>query len=433
TPFNQTPASKISAQVMEELLAFVDNFDSARFNLADAIFRGSTYGYIEGERRVLSLYDGIPRFWWVPTAIRDLTKFRIRQVPKLEGEGKNRSVRVDLELWSVAREDWEPLREENRRAIIQHLYNDTEERLGYGHGLVDQMYHYWRAKEIVLTENLAAVERFAQGLLIAKIDSARLTETGNPNTAQVENFIAALEKHKARHILAVDKDDEVEMISPSGEGHQLFESMRNYLDNALRTLIIGANLTSSANEGGSYALADVQADSTQHLINYDRRILGQSLTRSLVKLVWDLNAENFRQLGLGDALPPRFTIVDEKIPDSKKEAEITQILLAAGVKQKADEVYELCGRTQPGPGDEVIEPTPAPSPFGPPGTDFGAPFGQDKGAKGEPGESSESAFKRGVEAAAAMYAAQFAGTKTTQAQPITVNVAPPSTTVQNYE
>jgi hypothetical protein len=423
-PYNKKPENKLAAQIMEEILAQIDNFDSARFNLSDAIFRGSTYAFIEGSRQVRNFYDSVPRMWWVPNKLKDLTKYRIRMVSEIvPTSGDNREIAVHFELWNLANERWERIKPENDKAMIQHLYDDTEETLGYGRGLVSKIYHYWRAKEIVLTENLTAIERFAQGLLIAKIDGLR--EGSTSNSGLVNAAIDALEKHRARHILAVGKEDDVTMVSPSGEGHQLFESMRRYLDEAIRVLVLGASLPSTATEGGSYALAEVQENSTQALISYDRKILAQTLTRTLINLVWEANRENFAQLGLAGAMPPRFHIIDEKIPDPKLEAEITQILLNAGMNLKADETYELVGRTVPAPGDEVIEGQKPAPPMSPGGNPFDAFRGD---GKDESGRREDAAFQRGM-AAAAMYSRPQH--PPAAAPPVNVHVSPPAITINN--
>jgi hypothetical protein len=421
-PYNKQPENKLAAQVMEEILGCIENFDAARFNLAEAIFRGSTYAFIEGSRQVQGFYDRIPRMWWVPNRIRDLTKYRIRQVSTLVDGRDGKTLQVHFELWNLASERWERIKPENERAMVQHLYDDTEETLGYGRGLVSKIYHYWRAKEIVLTENLNAIERFAQGLIVAKIDGLR--EGSSTNASLVNSAIDALEKHKARHILAVGKEDDVQMLSGSGEGHQLFESMRKYLDEAIRVLVLGASLPSSATEGGSYALAEIQENSTQALIGYDRKIMAQTLNKTLVNLVWQSNRAALEQIGLGGATPPRLHIIDEKISDPKKEAEITEILLRSGMDLKADETYELVGRTAPAPGDDVIEgQKPVQQMPGLPGA--GNPF---DAFREESKEKQDAAFDRGMAAASAMYAAK--PSIPTQ-PPITVNVAPPAVTINN--
>jgi hypothetical protein len=350
-PASESPADKIWAQICEQLIGKIRNFKGALFNLANAVFVGSTYGMIQGERRWMPLFDGVPRNWFMPMSIRDVSKFRFRPVPKRTGSGADEEVTLEWQMHNVALDQFLPL--EHPECFIKHVYDDNESSLGFGRGLVDAMYYYWRAKELVMTENCSAIERWAQGLLIAKIDGTR--EGSKTNSDLLNNVLAELEKHRGRHIMGIDKLDEIDMIPGPAEGWQMASGMRDYLDQSLRTLILGSNLpTGGGTEGGSYALGAVQENSTEALIQYDREILSETISNDLVGLLRRLNQPQLMEMGLGHAENPKFQIIQEKVIDPKVRADIILGYVGAEIPLKEDEVYEPAGFTAPQPGDKVF-------------------------------------------------------------------------------
>jgi len=71
-PATDSDDDKAAAEIVEELLGDLLGFTDARVRLADAIFRGSAYALICGERRMRSVGDDGPVLaWWAPTALVD--------------------------------------------------------------------------------------------------------------------------------------------------------------------------------------------------------------------------------------------------------------------------------------------------------------------------------------------------------------------------
>lgn len=401
-PASESPADKMWAAICEKLIGKIRNFKGALFNLSNAVFVGSTYGAVSGERKWLTLMDGMPRNWFVPLEIRDVSKFRFRQVPRRVNQGTvDERIVIDWQIHNVARDVFEPL--EHPECYIKHVYNDSETSLGHGSGLVDAMYYYWRAKELVLTENMGAIEFWARGLLIAKIDGLREASTGKTNQILLNNVLEQLEKHRGRHVLGMGKEDEVTVVDGPGEGWQMASGMRDYLDQTLRTLILGSNLpTGGGNEGGSYSLGKVQENSTEALIQYDREILSDTISNDLVGLLRRLNQPQLMEMGIGHAENPRFMIVQEKIQNPKERADIAALYVDRGIPIKMDELYEPAGFTVPGPEDQVfvkaqpqIDPLTGLPMAGPP--PFGGPKGQEKeGDGGNPKRGEEEGAVRGL-------------------------------------
>lgn len=347
---------KQGAEVIEKIFQIgLKRFEVSRYHLAEAAFRGSTIMRVHGEKRFINLFDGIPRLMWVPTFLQEVDRRRFDKVATRVDVGKpTERHQTEWRMFDYVRREW--VKWGHPEWYVKHIYNDNESSLGYGRGLLDAMYFYWRAKEILWRAGLQGAERWALGFMVAKVDNARAASTGKTNQAIVNSFLRELEKQRSQHYFVMDKLDELDVLPGPGQGHEIVQKMLEYCDRQLRLLVLGSNLPTEATKGGSFNLAEVQQGSTDTLIRYDRHILAETITTDLVHMTWNLNRPALFSMGLAAAEPPRFVILDEKLKDPKAAAEVTEILLRAGVRLKADETYELLGRTQPGPGDEVIEP-----------------------------------------------------------------------------
>lgn len=345
-----SPRAPLATHVGTTLLKEIEGFTQARMNLARAFFSGARFARIHGEARTLTLGDGKPRTWWVPTRLEDTDKRMYRIVPHND-EGV---LSAHWERWDTGMVGFVPETRVDALHTIKHVYQDDEATLGYGSALREALGWWWYAKTHVFQESLAAVEKFAQGVLVAKVDGARDAETGLPNAQVIADWVAVLEDLRARHVLVFDKSDDVEILPGGGEGWQLLEQIRGELKTTIFTLIIGANLTTASSEGGSYALAEVQENSTEALIQFDRETLQETLTKSLIGCLWFRNHANLVELGIADEAP-LFNITQEKRQDPKERAEVASILSAMGVDLSLTEVMEQTGFTAPEPGEPIIE------------------------------------------------------------------------------
>lgn len=350
----------VAVAVATELLEGIKSFSDARLNLARAFFSGSRFGYIHGKMRRMKIGDGVERDWWCPTKIEDRDKRTYRTVPKYDGE----TLSAHWEVWNVAEAEFQPETVDNAAQTIHHVYQDDQASLGHGRALREALGWWWYAKEHVFQESLQAVERFAQGILTAKVDGARDADTGLPNTTLINEWKAVLEDLRSRHVMVHDASDSIEMVQMDGSGWQMLNTVREELRSTIYTLIMGANLTTSANEGGSYALAQVQENSTETLVQYDRAALEETLTDDLLGCLWFKNHANLVELGIADE-KPRFSVTQEKRQDPKERAEVAAVLNGMGVELSLEDVLEQTGFTKPEPGEQIIEKAAPPTdPFG---------------------------------------------------------------------
>lgn len=366
-PRRQSARAPIAVAIASELLEGIRRFTAARFALARAFFSGARYARIHGTPKVLTIGDGRARTWWVPTRIEDMDKRLYRIVPDVHGE----DVHAHWERWSIEQQKFLPLTVDESNRTIKHVYNDEQGSLGYGSALREALGWVWYAKTNVAQESMTAVERYAGGILAAKINGARDANTGLPNEELIAAWQATLEKLRARHVLVFDKEDEVEVIQGNDSGSAVLDNMRAELRSTIFTLVLGANLTTSADKSGSFALADVQENSTEALVQYDREIMEETLTDDLIGCVWTKNRRNLIELGIADEMP-RYSITQEKREDPVQRANVANVLHTMGVALPLEEVLEQAGFRKPEDGEETVEGS---QPQGPPmGGTPGLPF-----------------------------------------------------------
>lgn len=349
---NDDPMAELAIEVATKLLKKIRRFTEARMNLARAFFSGARFGAIHGGPEVLTIGDGKPRVWWVPRRIEDQDKRQFRIVARQDWGDP---IRAEWEVWDVSAGDWRKPTQTENDTTIRHVYQDEQATLGYGRGLREALGIAWYAKQSVFEESLQANERFGQGGLVkVGIDGLRDAMSSKPNEQLVEDWISAVANMMSRHVIVTDKNDTIEVVAGDAGGWEMQEKMRSELRSMILTLVLGANLTTSADKGGSYALAAVQENSTEALVQFDRESLEETLTDDLLGCIWRKNWVNLLELGIG-GLKPRFNVMQDKILDPEKRAATAQVLHGMGVDLAADDLYEQTGFRRPKEGEDRIE------------------------------------------------------------------------------
>lgn len=341
----------LSVSIATQMLEGIQGFTQARLNLSRAFFSGSRFGRIIGSPKVMTFGDGKPRTWWVPRRIEDMDKRMYRIVPHQKSDGK---IEAHWHRWHIDKDEFIPESLEDANITIRHVYQDDQASLGHGRALREALGWWWYAKTHVFEESLQAIERFAQGILTAKVDGARDAETGLPNEQLISAWQDVLTDLRSRNVLVYDSSDTVETVNMSSEGWQLMNTIRDELRTTIYTLVLGANLTTGASDGGSYALARIQENSTEALVQYDREVLEETLTDDLIGCIWKKNHANMVELGLAKN-SPMFSIVQEKRQDPVQRAQVAQQLHAMGVELSMEDVLDQAGFRLPEAGEDLIQ------------------------------------------------------------------------------
>ena len=351
---NETDEAVAAAQLGATLLGHIKHFGSARVALARAFFSGARFARIRGCTKVLTLGDDKPRTWWVPTALEDLDKRMFRPVAKNDGE----HVSAYWERWDVAQMKWVPETQEDAIQTIRHVYQDDQSTLGHGRALREALGWWWHTKTNLIAESCIAAEKHGVGTIRAKIAGLRDAATGLPNQEMIRQWTATLENLRARHVLVHDRDDEVDILTPGGTGWQMLREFREDARQSITTLVLGANVNTTATEGGSYALAEVHEGTTEALVQFDRQTLEETLTDDLLGCVWYRNWPNLAELGL-HKLCPKFDLTQEKRQDPAQRAQVAAQLSQMGVELALDDVLDQTGFRRPKPGEDVVKAQPA--------------------------------------------------------------------------
>lgn len=387
-PGGDTPNDKHLADIVTEMVEGIDGFTEARYQAAQAVIIARQYHYIEGERKVASFAETPEMNFWCPTRLCQIDKRRFRLVPRPWRDTENKEhIAVSLEMFSEDRRNWEMV--EHPEWFLKHKYGDEESRLFLGRGILEAIYFYHWMKGVVLREGLQGVERWAQGMAVVKIDGLRAGSEDRDTQTVLNTWLDVIKKQRARNSLVFDSKDEVEIINSDGTGHAMVMEFLQYLDNAITRLILGAVLPTGGDTGeGSFARAETEMESSQVLIEYDRRLLDETITRDLVALIVRQNKPQFAMLGLIAAKMPKFTTVAERRRDPQVSIAVISQAITSGIKLKKDEVYEAIGFSQPTDDDgedDVIgsgERMPGPGEF-PPGSGPGWGGKEEKGEEGE--------------------------------------------------
>jgi len=361
-------ASKPLVPYFEALLREVRGFTAARFGLAAAVERGYAVAKLEGVFETRPLGPSREPFRWF--VLRRLVSADKRRFARFfrDQDGK-RSY-----YWAI----FDPIKNawvavDHPEHYVWHTYDLDEQSVGHGRGLSEALYYYWHAKTNLFRAMMDGVERWADGWIIAKIrhDISAAPATASVSAAlaqhgdRVTQAIEMLEKMRASKVGVIDEREDIQRIETSGTGHQIVESTRAYLDGAMVTLILGANLPTTATSGGSYALAEIQENSTEAIIAYDRETLEDTITEQVLGGLWRWNLPAFRALGLDHLAPPCFRIRHERRPVI---AEVLQAITGAQQLQLPileSEAYDRLGWTIPDGTERALTPA-APLPVFPP-------------------------------------------------------------------
>jgi len=349
--------SQVLIPLFESFLNRISRFDSVRYNLADAFFKGMTVGLIEGDWFTCRLgNDMVARRWWIPVQVRDIDKQRL----SIEfDEGGNPS----WTIFDFRRYNHVQITPQNLWHYIFHRYDTRESSLGYGSGLGARIVYYWTVKTIIWEIFVQGGSRWGYGWVIAKLSNLLAGSTSEDletYAAKVDTVITQLEKQREEHIFVSDKDVEIEVGSPSGEGGSIIIKILDYCDRAIVAIVSGGWFPSFSDSGsdrtgsGGYNSTEVRSEASEAVFSYDRSILSECITDGLIKCIHRCNYPTLSQMGYGSMDPPRFILQDIRAPNHVQRAEILKFAYAIGLPVAKVDAYEQLGIPEPDQDDEIL-------------------------------------------------------------------------------
>lgn len=370
-----------AAATCDQFMREVPGFTSARRHLAKFAFWGRSHAWIEGRRewriagKSETFPDGFLGEWWSPTFIRPLDKRQvIYQSEHRRGEDGANVVHVKTLLGTI--DAGKHVEMQHPECLITCVYDDEVERLGHGRGLLETMYHAYWIKGVVRRIGLSGLEKWAHGVVVGMVDAAAHATTDTDAQAAAAALLTTIQAMRAGGAIVLDSRDKVEVVKSDGAGQDATMKWFAYIDEGVSQLCLSSVRTMGGKDAGPYKAGEVEAESSEDLLDCDRELIDEQITRSIVRLWWDLNAANLAAMGLGAARCPVFRSRGLRDEDPEKVARTLESAQRLGMQIPADEAHRRLRIKRPAPGEDVLE---APKPAAP---DIFGGFGGEGGAGG---------------------------------------------------
>lgn len=355
--------SKKAARIVEDAIRQSVMFDDMRKRLALGRVLGRAYEYTKWEKRNCALGGLPPMDWMVPISYENLDRRRVRWVPYWGEDGiysgdQSQPLTTKRHLYSVKLNKWLEMSPAFKDALIEDIYPLEEARLYTGRGCADQFYIYCYYKALFLEKMSQGVDRWANGMLVAKIDSSRLASLTKTSGAIQVAMTSVLQTARSEHVIVLDKADEIEVINGGMEGHQMCMEGIKYCDESVERLLNGSIRGSGhGQQNGARAAAETESDSSEGFYQPYRQHQDEIITRDVVGYFWNhpVNKQNLLKSGLGIAEKPHFSSEQIKKKTPLESMQLITQARQAGIPLLKSEVYEDIEKTQPEPGEDVFD------------------------------------------------------------------------------
>ena len=359
----RNPQSKKAARVVEDAIRQSTMFDDMRKRLALGRVLGRSYEFPTWEKRNCVL-GGFPEMeWMVPVHYENVDRRRVRWVPYWGEDGIYSGVQegpltTKRHLYSVKRRLWLEMSAEFKDALIEYIYPMEEARLSTGRGCADQFFIYAYYKAIFLEKMSQGLDRWANGMLVAKIDSTRLSSLPKNSQAIGTSMTTVLQTARSEHVIVLDKADEIEVVNGGMEGHQMCMAAIGYCDESVERLLNGSIRGSGhGQQNGARAAAETESDSSEAFYQPYRQHQDEIITRDIVGYFWNhpVNKQNMLKCGLGIAERPRFSSEQIKKKNPMESMQLIAAARQAGIPLLKSEVYENIEYSEPEPDADVFD------------------------------------------------------------------------------
>lgn len=331
-PYNNTKQDRAAAKVVKALLRKIDRFTSCRYNLAMAFLRGNTWAHLKYRKEMVSV-PGFRRMpWMVVTAMEDIDKRRFNLRRDVESKKWRWELAVGLDEGGPV---WEPTNPED---FIQHVYHDMEHSLRHGTGLSAPLYFTQWFKAEALRNGMQFINRWSQGLVVYSLDALASAEKSETSKVRANSALRLIDRIRGGQNIVVPNVDEVKVHDAPQGGWETVLQALEYMDRQLSRLILASVLpTGGGNDAvGSLARARVEDTAMARLISFDREILSETITKRIIKPLWEKNKPLLSLLGLADANMPRFSfrVGHDLAPKEQMEVYKAAFEIAPGLKQR---------------------------------------------------------------------------------------------------
>ena len=239
--------------------------------------------------------------------------------------------------------------------FISHVYNTTDgswtkpEDFGYsffGRGLADTpLYHYFYFKIQCLQYLLKSLERYGNPFILL------FTPSQNELFARkLSSVMQALRNDSVVSIPGKKGEVDVEVVRAMA-GQNVFLLFLEYVDRLFTRAILGQELMTEMPGQGSYAAAQVHESVFARLVAYDRSLVEDTLTGTLVTYDMQLNAPTLKK-----KYYPRFTFKVSDVSSAGAFLEIAQKAVDLGLPVPVAQIRQLTGLAAPNVGELAVTP-----------------------------------------------------------------------------
>lgn len=379
--------SKQLAAICHEGLSHDRTLDEERATLSDAFIIARRYGVPQWEEVYTSLDGTKPMHWWLPYKIKDLDRRRVHNVAdwawvKPDGSSEyvpsgpqvdyNRTVTpnkmshpkggfykkvgMHLEVFNSDSYVWQRVSPDMRRNLIEYVAFDTEDRVGYGRGVLEALFFTHWFLTGTFTKITEGIDRYANGVMTGRIDGLRHASTDTTNADIMTSMQTMLDTYRSQHYMILDKNDDVEVLEPKGTGMKFAMEFVDHLVESAAKLLNGSNTHQKKGGLSKQGPSGEQGDEREAYYQQSRNALDHAIDRDLLGAFLYNNQDNIRELGLAGAKRPKFSSEQVKRQDPTESMAVITGALGAGMKLLKTEAYERIEFTPPGDDDDVIDP-----------------------------------------------------------------------------
>lgn len=250
---------------------------------------------------------GLPGVWTVPDKIVEVDRRRMR----IERDEDDKT-RTYWTIWEQAIDKYVVIEDRNwtsgyRGPTVQDFIfyiHDYEETNPYFVGFGEVLYGlaYIKKKAMKYWADLA--ESWSKPMATWFIDSAKAAidaslGSGHPSHTQIiEKMHQIIENARARHSVVLDSSYKLEWSEHGSVGQNIISELIAYIDQKIQLLILGAQLTTQAIAGGSYALGQIHRGELQSIVQFNRLREEEVLERQFLYDFYEMNWQQLAMMGL---------------------------------------------------------------------------------------------------------------------------------------
>jgi phage gp29-like protein len=236
---------------------------------------------------------------------------------------------------------------QRRAPDFEELF-DTAYAFG-GRGYRDVCWFYWFMKQTVLQSWLGYCERHSQGTRVGRypMGNERAKEEMESILRNMIGDNSALLPRAEGQASGMEDAYDIEIIDPPAARSQVYADLVDWLSSNLKELIVGQSITSEIKKAGTgTGVAVEHAKTFSRHVRYVAKLLGEALTRDLVRQIVDLN------FGPQKHYPTFAVSVDH--PEADRHIAAVETFVNLGGEVSENDTRRILGLRRPRAGEPTL-------------------------------------------------------------------------------